>query len=70
MFVPVIDHQGQPLMPTSAARARRWIKSRKATPFWKQGIFCVRLNSEPSGRKRQQMVVGIDPGRKKKPSLS
>ena len=45
--------------------ARRWIKSGKATPFWKRGIFCVRLNVEPSDRKVQEIVVGIDPGSKK-----
>ncbi len=46
MFVPVVDKNGSPLMPTTPSRARRWIKSRKATPFWKRGIFCVRLNQE------------------------
>ena len=44
MFVPVVDHQQHPLMPTTPARARRWIQNGKATPFWKQGVFCVRLN--------------------------
>jgi hypothetical protein len=65
MFVPVVDQNNEPLMPTTPSRARRWIKSGKATPFWKQGIFCVRLNVEPSGRKVQKVVVGIDPGSKK-----
>lgn len=65
MFVPVVDKQGQPLMPTAPARARRWIKSKRATPFWRQGVFCIRLNEEPSDRKHQPVVVGIDPGSKK-----
>jgi hypothetical protein len=65
MFVPVVDQYQQPLMPTTSARARRWIKSGKATPFWKAGIFCVRLNQEPSARHTQPIVVGIDPGSKK-----
>jgi hypothetical protein len=65
MFVPVVDHYQQPLMPTTSARARRWIKSGKATPFWKGGVFCVRLNQEPSARHMQPIVVGIDPGSKK-----
>lgn len=51
MLVPVVDRDQKPLMPTTPARARRWIKSGKATPFWKRGVFCVRLNVEPSGRK-------------------
>ena len=65
MFVPVFDHQQQPLMPTTPARARRWIQSGKATPFWKRGVFCVRLNVEPSAREVQPIAVGIDPGSKK-----
>lgn len=65
LFVPVIDRSGEPLMPTTPARARRWIKSGKATPFWNKGIFCVRLNEEPSARNRQPIFVGVDPGSKK-----
>jgi hypothetical protein len=62
MFVPVIDHNQQPLMPTTPSRARRWIRSGKATGFWKRGVFMVRLNSAPSDRKTQPVIVGIDPG--------
>ena len=65
MFVPVVDQHQQPLMPTTAARARRWIQRGKATPFWKRGVFCVRLNVEPSARNVQPIAVGIDPGSKK-----
>jgi len=65
MFVPVVDHNQQPLMPTTPPRARRWIKSGQATPFWKGGIFCIRLNREPSVREVQPIAVGIDPGSKK-----
>ena len=65
MFVPVVDRQQRPLMPTAPSRARRWIKRREATPFWKGGVFCVRLNREPSGRVVQPIAVGIDPGSKK-----
>ncbi|MGL5923339.1 RRXRR domain-containing protein [Chroococcidiopsis sp.] len=66
-------------MPTTPARARRWIESGKATGFWKRGIFCVRLNAEPSNRNTQREIgggiippptlspiaVGIDPGSKR-----
>jgi RRXRR protein len=65
IFVPVVDQHQHPLMPTTPARARRWIRSGKATGFWKGGVFCVRLNVEPSARRRQPIVVGIDPGSKK-----
>lgn len=60
--VPVVDSNQIPLMPTSAVRAAKWIKSGKATPFWKKGIFCVRLNVEPSARNYQSVACGIDPG--------
>src|SRR5258708_7117257 len=65
MFVPVVDPHQQPLMPTTPARARRWIHSGKATPFWKRGVFCVRLNVEPSARAVQPIAVGLDPGSQK-----
>src|SRR5258708_37282176 len=65
MFVPVVDPNQRPLMPTTPARARRWVKGGKATPFWNQGVFCVRLNEEPSGKSVQPIAVGIDPGSQK-----
>lgn len=65
MFVPVVDANQVPLMPTTPSRARKWINSGKATPFWKRGVFCVRLNVEPSDRKTQMVAVGIDPGSKR-----
>ena len=65
MPVPVVDSNQKPLMPTTSSRARRWIRDGKATPFWKHGVFCVRLNIEPSARNVQTIAVGIDPGSKK-----
>jgi hypothetical protein len=65
MFVPVVDQNHHPLMPTTPARAKRWLKSKKATAFWKGGIFCVRLNVEPSDHETQPIAVGIDPGSKR-----
>src|SRR5260370_6987708 len=65
IFVPVVDQRQHPLMPTTPARARRWLKSGKATSFWQGGIFCVRLNVEPSARATQPIAVGIDPGSKR-----
>src|SRR5882724_2329929 len=60
----VVDSNNKPLMPTTSSRAARWIKSGKATPFWKKGVFCVRLNVV-SLENKQDIVVGIDPGSKK-----
>jgi hypothetical protein len=65
MFVPVVDKNQIPLMPTSPRRARRMMESGKATGFWKRGVFCIRLNVEPSNRELQPIAVGIDPGSKK-----
>jgi len=65
LFVPVVDQEQRPLMPTTPARAKRWIKSGKATGFWKGGLFCARLNVEPQARDTQPIAVGIDPGSKR-----
>jgi hypothetical protein len=65
LFVPVVDQEQHPLMPTTPSRARRWIKSGKATHFWKGDLFCVRLNVEPSAQKVQPIAVGFDPGSKR-----
>ena len=65
MFVPVVDSANKPLMPTAPSRARRWVREGKATYFWKKGVYCVRLNVEPSDRKTQDIAVGIDPGSKR-----
>ncbi|MGB6298285.1 MAG: RRXRR domain-containing protein [Rivularia sp. (in: cyanobacteria)] len=62
MHVPVVDKENRPLMPTTPSRAKKWIKSGKATPFFRKGVFCLRLNVEPSDRKTQPIAVGIDPG--------
>lgn len=63
--VPVVDLNNRPLMPTTPQRAKRWIQSGKATPFFRKGIFCVRLNAEPSARNFQPVALGIDPGSKR-----
>lgn len=65
MRIPVVDQNHQPLMPTTAARARKWIESSKAVKRWSDcGQFYVQLVVEPSGRDAQDVVIGIDPGKK------
>ena len=64
MFVPVKSKDGEQLMPTSPPVARHLIKSGKATPYWNNGIFCIRLDYETTEYK-QEIAVGVDPGSKK-----
>ncbi|MBD2439294.1 RRXRR domain-containing protein [Nostoc sp. FACHB-110] len=62
--VPVVDNLHQALMPTTPARARKWVESGKAVKRWSDcGQFYVQLTGEPSGRNTQDIVIGIDPGK-------
>jgi len=65
MAVPVLDRNKEPLMPCSEKRARKLMKCGAAKPYWKQGIFCIILEREPSGRELQDVAIGIDPGSKR-----
>ena len=65
MFVPVKTKDGKALMPMHTARARKLVKRGEATPYFNNGIYCIRLNKEPSDQKTQEIVVGVDPGSKK-----
>ena len=44
MFVPVKSKSGENLMPTHPNKAGMLIKKGLATPYWSNGIFCIRLN--------------------------
>lgn len=66
MFVSVKSKEGEQLMPTIPPVARHLIKSGEATPYWNNGIFCIRINKEvPERYYKQKIVVGADPGSKK-----
>ena len=65
MFVPVKTKDGEQLMPMHASRARKLVKRKEATPYFDNGIYCIRLNKEPSQRQTQEIAVGVDPGSKK-----
>lgn len=62
LVVPVVTKTGQPLMPTTSAKARRLIRDKRATYFYRKGIFCVRLNYDPKTTFVQDVACGIDPG--------
>lgn len=63
--VPVLSPQGDPLMPTKASRARKWIESNKAKPrLTKEGVFYVQLIDAPSEDEKQDMALAVDPGSK------
>ena len=64
MLVPVKAKDSEKLMPTTPVRAAMLMKSGEATPYWSNGIFCIRLNREPSQRFKQEICVGVDPGSK------
>jgi hypothetical protein len=64
MFIPVVNLDNKPLMPTIPSRAKRMILSKIATPFWKKGVFCIRLNKKTEENK-QIIAAAIDPGSKK-----
>ncbi|RKU24972.1 hypothetical protein C6499_15695 [Candidatus Poribacteria bacterium] len=65
MFVPVTSQTGKKLMPTRANKAGMLIKKGLATPYWSNGIFCIRLNYTTEAEYTQDIVVGVDPGSKK-----
>src|SRR5271166_3229015 len=64
-MVPVLDRDKVPLMPCSEKRAARQMDKGEAIPYWQKGIFCIKLLKEPSSRKYQDVVLGVDPGSKR-----
>lgn len=64
-MVPVLDKKKTPLAPCSEKRARKLMERGDAKPYWKQGIFTIILQREPSGRKIPNCCIAIDPGSKR-----
>jgi RRXRR protein len=61
--VPVVGLNDKPRMPTTPARARKWINTGKAIPMRnKLGVFYVRL-TENSGDNVQPIIAGVDRGK-------
>jgi len=61
--IPVIAADGTPLMPCTAAKAKRLIKNGQARYSWnKLGLFFIKLNYVPREVAIQPLVLGIDPG--------
>ncbi|HEY9767043.1 MAG TPA: RRXRR domain-containing protein [Coleofasciculaceae cyanobacterium] len=62
--VPVVNPDNSPAMPCKASRARRMVRDGKAVGKRnKLGIYYIQLVEEPSGREKQSISAGIDPGK-------
>ena len=62
--VPVVNPDGSPAMPCKASRARRMVQDGLAIGKRnKLGIYYIQLVDEPSGREKQNVSAGIDPGK-------
>ena len=59
-MVPVLDKNLVPLMPCKERRARTMMEKGRAKPYWKDGIFCIILQEEPSARNYSDVVVRIE----------
>jgi hypothetical protein len=63
LFVPVVSSEGKPLMPCHPARARRLVRSGRATRRFSKGVFYIRMLDREEGV-TQPVACGIDPGSK------
>ncbi|MEL6439132.1 MAG: RRXRR domain-containing protein [Cyanobacteria bacterium J06621_8] len=62
--VPVLNPDGSPAMPCKSSRARRMVQDGKAVGKRnKLGIYYIQLIDEPSGREKQNISLGLDPGK-------
>ena len=64
-FVPVLDCEGSPLMPTRPSRARRLMRQGRAEKRWHKGVFHIQM-TDVSVQDEETVVDGaelnIDPG--------
>jgi hypothetical protein len=63
-FVPVLDKNNKPLMPTTPSRARQLLKSGRAVKRFFKGLFAIKLLDRDGGD-TQSICAGIDPGSKR-----
>ena len=62
--VPVVNPDNSPAMPCKASRARRMVRDGKAVgKHNKLGIYYIQLVDEPSGKEKQSISTGVDPGK-------
>ena len=64
-YVPVLDTEGRPMMPTRPSRARRLIRQSRAAKRWIKGIFTIQMtdvDSEDPGVEVDSVDLNIDPG--------
>ena len=64
-LVPVVDAKNHPLSPCKSSVIRRLIRIGSATPFFKKGIFAIRLNKVAKDTNVKRIVMSIDPGSKR-----
>ncbi len=65
MLIPVVDVKQRPAQPCNRKRAYSLIRKGKATPFYRKGIFCIKLRKEIANISTESIVIGIDPGSKR-----
>jgi hypothetical protein len=64
LYVPVVDRNGKPLMPSPPARARELVRKGMAVRRFSKGIFYIRLTMRDAGDV-QPVALGVDPGSKR-----
>ena len=60
---PVFSSDGQPLMPTHPAKARKLLQKGRAVPHYVNGLFGIRLLDRTRAQSVvQDIAINIDPG--------